>query len=492
MRVIAAVVALCGVFAWEAQDSAVSQRPAPQAPRQPSTLVLSGVVTAVDKGTYQEHAFEVPAGVSRLDVEFTHSHTTDGTQLEVGLFDPSGFRGASRFSKRRFHIADAHATPSYVPGRLPAGRWRVSLGIPAIGAATTATWQVTIRMTPTENATAGLAATLAPGPAWFAGDFHAHTLHSDAFECHEPGRVRATRGCQPWEVVEAARAERLDFLAITDHNTTSHHADLATLQEGLTGLLLLRGQELTTFRGHANVYGTSAAIDFRVGFKGRGIADVLRDVSAAGGLLSINHPGRETGDRCTGCGWDAPGTPWADVAVMEVVNGPTIEGPTAGLPFWHSRLNEGHRITAIGGSDDHAARSDRGRVGRPTTVVWASDLSESGLLDGVRAGRVYIRTRGVDGPVVDLSAEWGGQRAAMGGVLAVRTGAVVALRSDTSRAAGQTAELVKNGELAASVPIASSPSSITHSLAMQPGDWVHLRLRDAAGVTAVSNPIYVR
>ena len=68
--------------------------------------------------------------------------------------------------------------------------------------------------------------------------------------------------------------------------------------------------------------------------------------------------------------------------------GPTVEGPTAGLPFWHSRLNEGHRITAIGGSDDHAARSDRGRVGRPTTVVWASDLSESALLDGVRAGRV--------------------------------------------------------------------------------------------------------
>jgi len=76
----------------------------------------------------------------------------------------------------------------------------------------------------------------------------------------------------------------------------------------------------------------------------------------------------------------------------------------------------------------------------------------------------------------------------MGSVLAVGAGAVVALRIDTSRAAGQTAELVKNGELGASAPIASSPASITHSLAMQPGDWVHLRLRDATGVTAISNP----
>ena len=282
MRALPAVIVVWVALAAARQDSAGVRPP----PHQPRTVVLSGAVTAADRGTYQEHAFQVPAGVSRLDFEFTHSHITGGTQLEVGLFDPSGFRGASRFSKRRFHIADAHATPSYVPGRLPAGRWRVSLGIPAVGAATTATWQVTIRMTPTEHATAGLAATLAPGPAWFAGDFHAHTLHSDAFECHEPGQAEAARGCQPWEVVEAARAARLDFLAITDHNTTSHHADLATLQEGLTSLLLLRGQELTTFHGHANVYGTSAAIDFRLGFKGRGIKDVLRDVAAAGGLLS--------------------------------------------------------------------------------------------------------------------------------------------------------------------------------------------------------------
>lgn len=483
-----AVVVACVAMASAGQDRAAAQPPA----QPPRTAVLSGTVTAADKGTYQEHTFQVPAGVSRLDFEFTHSHKTEGTQLEVGLFDPSGFRGASRFSKSRFHVADAHATASYVPGRIAAGSWRLSLGIPAIGAATIATWQVTIRMTRAEDATAGLAPTLAPGPAWFAGDFHAHTLHSDAFECHEPGQADAVRGCQPWEVAEAARAARLDFLAITDHNTTSHHADLATLQEGLTSLLLLRGQELTTFRGHANVYGTSAAIDFRLGFKGRGITDVLRDVRAAGGLLSINHPGRETGDRCTGCGWDAPGTPWDDVAVMEAVNGPTVEGPTAGLPFWHSRLNEGHRITAIGGSDDHAARSDRGRVGRPTTVVWARDLSERALLDGVRAGRVYIRTRGVDGPVVDLSASWGATTAAMGGTLDLDVAAAVVLRIDTSRAAGQTAELVKNGELAASIPIASSPASITHSLAMQQGDWVHLRLRDATGVTAISNPIYVR
>jgi len=458
--------------------------------QDPPVVRLEGALARADKGTYQEHVFEVPSGIGRLDFEFTHSHRAEGTQLEVGLFDPSGFRGTSRFSKSRFHIAEGHATPSYVPGRIPAGPWRVSIGIPAIGAAG-ATWQVTVRMTRVGDASAGLSAALGPGPAWFAGDFHAHTLHSDAFECHEPGQPQAMRGCQPWEVVEAARAARLDFLAITDHNTTSHHADLATLQEGLASVLLLRGQELTTFHGHANVYGTSAAIDFRLGFRGRTIADVLRDVRAAGGLLSINHPGRETGDRCTGCGWDAPETPWGQVEVMEVVNGPTVEGPTAGLEFWHRQLNAGHRITAIGGSDDHAARSLRGRIGRPTTVVWARELSEAALLEGLRTGRAYIRTRG-EGPAVDLEASSAGQHVGMGGTLAVSGAAPVVLRVTTSGAAGQVAEFVKNGAIATSRPIESSPATLSVSVALKPGDWVNVRLRDATGITAISNPIHIR
>ncbi len=87
----------------------------------------------------------------------------------------------------------------------------------------------------------------------------------------------------------------------------------------------------------------------------------------AGALLSINHPGRETGDRCTGCGWDAPGTPWERVEAMEVINGGVIEGPTAGMPFWYARLNEGRAsrrsaaatITARGPRADASDRPRR-------------------------------------------------------------------------------------------------------------------------------------
>lgn len=337
----------------------------------------------------------------------------------------------------------------------------------------------------------GLGPTLRTTPGWYVGDLHAHTLHSDGYGCEDPDVPGVKRGCQPWEVVEAARARRLDFLAITDHNTTSHHHDLATLQEGLTSLLLLRGQELTTFRGHANVYGTSRVIDFRLGFRGRTIVDVMDDVSAEGALLSVNHPGRETGDRCTGCGWDAPLTPWSRVEAMEVVNGSTIEGPTAGMPVWYSHLNQGHRLTGLGGSDEHGARPN-GRVGAPATVIHAEELSEAALLAGIRSGQVYVRTRGPEGPVMDMTASTGDQTVAMGGVLRLTQKQDVRLDFRLERAAGQQIEVVRNGQVVASLRVATSASTLSYAIPVEVGQWVHVRLRDLEGVTAFTNPIYAR
>ncbi|MEO7271634.1 MAG: CehA/McbA family metallohydrolase, partial [Vicinamibacterales bacterium] len=422
---------------------------------------------------------------------FAYDNRGTGTELEVGLFDPQRFRGTSRFSKDRFHLTEFEATPSYFAGPLPPGRWRLSLGVPAIGTGQSSRWTATIRLSTRSTPIEGLGPTLRSAPGWHVGDLHAHTLHSDGFGCVDPGATTA-RGCQPWEVVEAARARHLDFLAITDHNTTSHQADLATLQEGLTSMLLLRGQELTTFHGHANVYGTSRPIDFRLGFKGRTMSDVVEDVAHERALLSINHPGRETGDTCTGCGWDAPATPWDRIDAMEVVNGGVIEGATAGMPFWYARLNDGHRITAIGGSDDHGARSARGRIGSPATVVYAAELSEAGLLAGIRTGRVYVRTRGPEGPRLELTAAGRDATVPMGGGLNVAAaGAPVRLTVHAAGAAGQRAEIVRNEEVVSTLAVDAADQELSCTLTMAPGEWVHVRLRDAQGITGFTNPVYV-
>ena len=219
--------------------------------------------------------------------------------------------------------------------------------------------------------------------------------------------------------------------------------------------------------------------------------DVMNDVAAQGALLSINHPGRETGDRCTGCGWDAPLTPWARIEAMEVVNGAVVEGPTAGMPVWYAKLNQGYRITGVGGSDDHAVRPG-GRVGSPATVVFARELSEAALLDGLRAGRVYVRTRGPEGPVIDLTTSANGQTVGMGGSLHPAAGKPLRFDLKVERAAGQKAEIVRNGDVMTTLDVPSDASSLSCTLPVAAGQWVHVRLRDLTGITAFSNPIYVK
>ena len=110
-----------------------------------------------------------------------------------------------------------------------------------------------------------------PGHRWLAGDLHAHTVHSDgALTVPELARLGAEQG--------------LDFLAVTDHNTVSHHAELgwASARYGVT---LIPGQEVTTDSGHAGALGDLGWVDFR-----EPADSWLAATERGGGLLSVNHP----------------------------------------------------------------------------------------------------------------------------------------------------------------------------------------------------------
>jgi len=472
----------------------------------PANLVLKGELTRSDHQTYRRLGFTVPPGVTRLTIAFDYDRR-DRSTVDIGLFDPQRFRGWSGSNKVEITLAREDATPSYLPGPIPAGRWTLLLGVPNLRKDVATAWQARVWFTRGSERPAVSTFSAAPlkaGLAWFRGDLHMHTAHSDGV-CPGQGGVRAP--CPLYRTVEAAAAAGLDFIAITDHNTTSHFSEMRGLQPAFPALLLIPGREITTFQGHANVFGPTAFLDFRLGDAALPNANaLLAKVAAAGGLLSVNHPALPSGEDCMGCGWTAKGLDWTRVGAIEVANGGAErvlggeEGPLSGVPFWQARLSEGARITGVGGSDNHDASlplDTYSAVGRPTTVVEAVNLSERAILDGIRRGRVFIDLDGPKPRVLDLEAKTASASARMGGLLPAAAGESVSLFILVSGVEAGVIEVIEDGKVIAGPPDASltgggavvRPFSLT---ADGKRHWVRVNVRDPRGrLMLIGNPVYL-
>ncbi len=370
-----------------------------------SDIALTGRVGPADRA--REHVlrlpFEVPEGTTRIDVTYRFD---EGHVLDLGLADPrlgafpsrEGFRGWSGGARRAVFVARDAATPGYLPGPIPAGSWSILLGLARVDGPCDYSIEVTL-----DDAPRPLVPPFAPdqrlrgGPGWYAGDLQAHTHHSDA------------RGSLD-DLARAAAERGLDFVAVTDHNTVAHHRPIAG--RGDAGPLLLPGEEITTYRGHANVWGADGWIDFRIG----GDADVARLVSeshARGGLFSVNHPKEQP--RCIGCDWEYEVPAEADA--FEVWQGPWPLRNWESLARFDALLAAGRRLTLVGGSDRHQPvpperEPDELRVGSPTTWVRAESLSVEGVLHAVLVGRACV-SEGPEGPRLDVT----GPDTSMGGTL---------------------------------------------------------------------------
>lgn len=482
-RLLALLVFALATPAW-------AQAPAPD-------LVLTGQILGTDHQTYKPVTFEVPAGVTRLTVAFAYTGKDQKTVVDLGLMDPQRFRGWSGGNKQTFTVATEDATMSYLPGPLPAGRWTLLLGVPNARPGSTATFEARIFLQRDGGAKGFDAAPLRTGPAWYRGDLHLHTGHSDG-SCQSQAGTRVP--CPLYRTAEAASALGLDFVAITDHNTTSHFDAMAQIQPAFDKLLLIPGREVTTFQGHANVIGPTGFIDFRLADPAVPNIRALQDaVTQADGLLSINHPTAPSGELCMGCGWTAVGTDYGQVQAIEVANGGSeraqggAEGPLSGIPFWEAQLTAGHRITAIGGSDNHdagLARDIASAIGRPTTVVWAKALSTPDLLAGLRSGRVFIDLDPTAGRQLDLTARSATGSAVMGEVLSVKANAVITFTAHVAEADANRIEIVRDSKV---VKTAISKDGVFRLAAGKAPGWVRLNLRDPAGrLLAIGNPIYLR
>jgi hypothetical protein len=455
-------------------------------------LVLTGEITGADHQQYRPVRFAVPRGVERITVTLSYDKA-DKTVVDMGVWDPERFRGWSGGTRDRFTIAASDATPGYLPGTLPAGQWQLMLGVPNARPNSRAAYRVTVRFDRGGNRGARDAMggeVLNPASGWYRGDLHLHDAHSDG-SCASQSGKRVP--CPLFRTVAAAAAAKLDFVAVTDHNTVAHFSGLRELQPYFDRTLLIPGTEITTFGGHANLIGQRGFVDFRVGT--REVPDIRalqRAAAASGGILSVNHPALPSGEACMGCGWTWRDTDWRGVAAVEAVNGTLAEGPLAGIGFWYARLNEGHRLTGIAGSDNHDPDAPAGKapIGRPTTVVHAARLSTDAILQGIRAGNVFIDVEGSGTRLLEVEALAEGATVAMGGTL--RPVAGVEMRVHARGVASGSAELVVNGTVTERQRVAGGDARFVFRIEPRPCGWAAVNVRDDAGrPLLIGNPIYL-
>ena len=463
-------------------------------------VVLKGAVSRADYETYRRLTFTVPPGVKRLTVSLSYTGKTDRTTIDMGLWDSQRFRGWSGGARTGFTLSAEEATPSYLPGPLPPGQWTLVLGVPNIRKDARATFEADVFFDRDPGVQGFTDAPLSVQSRWYRGDLHMHTAHSDS-TCAGQDGVRAP--CPVYRTVEAAAARGLDFIAITDHNATSQFEAERELQPAFSHLLLIPGREITTFRGHANLFGPTAFMDFRLTDHAVPTMKTLQDAAeASSGLLSINHPALPSGESCMGCGWTASDTDYRRVEAIEAINGGTLsypdaaEGPFSGIGVWQARLNEGDRITAIGGSDNHdagLAPDAPAAIGHPTTVIFAQSLSVEAILHGIRVGRVFIDVDGTRDRTLDLSAKAGGDEiVGMGGALKAPGGQVVQFDAAMAGLAGGHIEFILDGR-----PVAADPGGDPiHAHLTWTSDgarhWLRINGRTAKGaLVLIGNAIYL-
>jgi hypothetical protein len=437
---------------------------------------------------------DVPHGVREIAVKYSYDRPTPppglaGNALDIGIFDESGiglgnaagFRGWSGGFRDSFAISRTAATPGYRPGPVNAGRWHVILGpYTVVPAGLNYQVEITLRFGPPGPAFVPNPAprrATGRGSAWYRGDMHLHTVHSDGQRT-------------PAELAAGARAAHLDYIVSTEHNTPT--------ASGIWGdfagpdLLIIDGEEITTRNGHYLALGlpVDTWIDWRYRATDGSFLEFARQIHRHGGLVVAAHP------YCpfVGCSWKfGPG----GLDAVEVWNGPWTVDDEVSVADWDSTLAEGARtgrwLPAVGDSDAHREPQV---IGLPQNAVQADDLNRAAILAGVRAGRVWI----AESAAVDLSfsCSAGGATAGIGERLRVAADAVVTATVAVSGAPGSAVRLITDeGQMLLAPLPASGTGTVSYQTRPRLAPYIRAEVRRPDPSTplgimvAMTNPIFL-
>ena len=174
---------------------------------------FSGALTTDQMKQHLSHTFEMPPQAVQVNIRLKATEgAIDGlsNMLTLTIFDANGFRGAGHRGGQLHEvtISQTQATAGYIAGPLSVGTWNIQIDTHRILAESVCEYQLDIEIVLGDQAvpstispsdTPDFSFVANPNPGWYRGDFHSHTIHSDA----------------SWDVpdlVAAAREYNLDFI----------------------------------------------------------------------------------------------------------------------------------------------------------------------------------------------------------------------------------------------------------------------------------------
>src|SRR4029453_9224891 len=128
---------ICLVHGVTSQSIAIA---APGSKIQVATLErrIHLIPPGANESRYVYVPFDVPPHTVRVKVIYRYDRANGSNTIDIGLFDarstgsdtdPNGFRGWSGGRRSEFFVSRSEATPGYLPGELPAGKWCIILGL---------------------------------------------------------------------------------------------------------------------------------------------------------------------------------------------------------------------------------------------------------------------------------------------------------------------------------------------------------------------------
>lgn len=379
----------------------------------PLLTVAQSIDPASEHREYLDFAVEVAEGTAALRLDLEFDKVVDEFQLYGALFEPDGsFRGHVQCpggpGQRRlqFTVAASGSSWGCLDGDMPAGTWMARIDLDRFVIAGDFRLTVSaLTAAPVCREQVSEPGTMPTGtkptielPGWVRGELHSHSRHSD-------GAANVDR------IVAAAEAADLSFLAVSDHFTSSHWADVDRIASRQVSPALLHSIEVTTHYGHANVHGLVRWPGTYLDASEGGFSELAAEVHKQGGLVGVNHPfsGRQA--------WRRTDMPWELVDLLEVCNASQGANNDAAIGLWDRLLSAGHRVVAVAGTDSHSPDSEDGRLGGVTTLIRRPDaaVTELAVLTALTTGEVCVSRGGA----LNLSARSGDGGARMGSELSL-------------------------------------------------------------------------